>query len=398
MSLPLAGVRVLDFTRVVSGPYCALMLGDLGAEVIKAEPLEGDDTRRIVTYEGRRPEDHDYFNSLNRNKKSITLNLKHPEARAIALGVARHCDVLLENFTPGVTSRLGIDYAAVSAVKPDIIYCSITGFGQTGPYRDRRGLDSAIQAMSGFMSLIGDPDGPPYSSGLPIADTCAGMFAAMAIVSSLYERKTTGKGRYIDISMLDSMVAVMISRTAEYLSTGKPTTRMGNENPMRVPTNAYRCADGRYLYIMNQDDAMWKRLCKALQLEHVMDDPRYATNRERVKRRAEVNAIIQERLLERPALEWDRILGEAGVACGPVNDLAQTFADPQVQARQMLIEVEHPVSGRIKVVAPPYKLSDQPAWPIAAPPTLGQHNEEIICGMLGYARQDLERLKAEGAI
>ncbi|MBI2322050.1 MAG: CoA transferase, partial [Chloroflexi bacterium] len=233
MSLPLSGVRVLDFTRNVAGPYATLMLGDLGAEIIKVEePDRGDGTRTVVTYEGRRPEDEDYFYSLNRNKKSITLDLKHPEGRAIAEAVAARSDALLENFAPGAMARLGLDYVTLGALHPGLVYCSISGFGQTGPYCERRGLDGGMQAMSGYMSLIGEPDRPPLAAGLPIADTCAGICAALAVAAALFDRLATGRGRYVDVAMLDVMMAVMITRAAEYLSSGAVSARIGNENPL----------------------------------------------------------------------------------------------------------------------------------------------------------------------
>lgn len=380
--LPLAGVRVIDFTQVVAGPYCTMMLADMGAEVVKIERAgHGDDLRRTVPYQGR--EGHqDYFNALNRSKKSVALNLKDGGHRAIALRLIERTHVVVENFSPGTVDRLGVGWEAASSLNNKLVYCSLSGFGQTGPYSNRLALDPIIQAVSGIMSVTGFADGAPTMVGAPLADVIAGMFAAYAIVNALRLVTPDGGGQYIDLSMQDALLASVGTRMGETLQAGIAPPRIGNENPLRVPANTYRTADGLHLAVMVHDQGQWKPFCHALEKDEWIDDPSFATMSLRVQNRARMNELVAARFAEHDAAYWSARLGEYRLPFAPVNDYAQALADPQVAHRGLLHEVKHPTSGKIRLVGPPWRMSKTQSE-IKAPPLLGQHNTEVLHDWLG---------------
>lgn len=392
----LSGVRVLDLTRALAGPYCTLMLGDYGADVIKIElPGRGDDTRHwgppYIDGESA------YFLSINRNKRSLTLNLKDPAGREVFMRLARNADVVVENFTPGVVNRLGIDYEAVKAENPRIVYSSISGFGQTGPYREKPAYDQMMQGLGGIMSLTGDPDGQPQKIGVALADIGAGMLAAYAVMTALFHRERTGVGQYIDVSMLDLQVAWLTYQAATYFATDTPPPRVGAAHPNLVPYQAFKCADGKYINVAVGNERFWQRFCKALGREDLVEMPEYAQNKDRVKNRDQLVALLQQEFDTRSTNRWVDILEEAGVPCGPINDLADVFSDPQVKARDMLLEVQHPSAGKIKQTGIPIKFSATPGSIDSPPPLLGQHSKEILLE-LGYSQDEVEALEQQEVI
>lgn len=380
--LPLAGVRVVDFTQVVAGPYSTMMLADMGAEVIKIERAgHGDDLRRTVPYKGR--EGHqDYFNALNRSKKSVALNLKDAKHRAIALQLIERADVVVENFSPGTMDRLGVGWEAARKLNPKLIYCSLSGFGQTGPYRSRPALDPIIQAVSGIMSVSGFPNGEPTMVGAPLADVIAGMFAAYCIVNALRLVTDTGGGQYIDLSMQDALLASVGTRMGETLQAGIAPPRLGNENPLRVPANTDRTADDLYIAVMVYDQDQWKPFCQALDAEEWIEAPRYRTMALRVQNRAEMNGLVARRFAEHDANHWAAKLEEYRIPYALVNDYAQALDDPQVAHRGLVRELDHPSAGKIRVVGPPWRMSSTQTV-IKAPPLLGQHTAEVLQDWLG---------------
>lgn len=376
-ALPLAGVRVVDFTQVVAGPYCTMMLADMGAEVVKIERAgHGDDLRRTVPYRGREGHE-DYFNALNRSKKSVALDLKDERHRAIALRLLARADVAVENFSPGTVDRLGVGWEAARALNPRLVYCSLSGFGQTGPYRSRLALDPIIQAVSGVMSVTGFPDGQPTMVGAPLADVIAGMFAAYCIVNALRLVTQEGGGQYIDLSMQDALLASIGTRMGETLQAGISPPRLGNENPLRVPANTYRTADDLYIAMMVHDQAQWKPFCQAIGADEWIDDPRFCTMALRVENRAAMNELVARRFAGHDATYWGARLEEYRIPYALVNDYEQALADPQVAHRGLVREVEHPTSGTIRLVGPPWRMSDTQTR-IEPPPLLGQHTANVL--------------------
>jgi crotonobetainyl-CoA:carnitine CoA-transferase CaiB-like acyl-CoA transferase len=388
-AMPLAGVRVIDFTQVVAGPYCTMMLADMGAEVVKIERAGyGDDLRRTVPYKGR--DGHqDYFNALNRSKKSIALNLKDDKHRTIALKLIERAHVVVENFSPGTVDRLGVGWEVARERNPRLVYCSLSGFGQTGPYRNRLALDPIIQAVSGIMSVTGFPDGEPTMVGAPLADVIAGMFAAYAIVNALRLVTADGGGQYIDLSMQDALLASVGTRMGETLQAGIAPPRLGNENPLRVPANTYRTADNLYMAVMVHDQDQWKPFCKALGAEQWIEDPRFCTMPDRVQRRAEMNELVAQRFAQHDAKYWAGRLEEYRIPYAPVNDYAQALQDPQVAHRGLVREIEHSTSGKIRVVGPPWRMTETRTR-IDSPPLLGQHTNDVLRDWLSLTAKDLE--------
>ena len=386
--LPLSGVRVVDFTQVVAGPYCTMMLADMGAEIVKIERAgHGDDLRRTVPYQGR--EGHqDYFNALNRSKKSVALNLKDEKHRGLALRLIERADVIVENFSPGTMDRLGVGWEVAHKLNPKLIYCSLSGFGQTGPYRSRLALDPIIQAVSGIMSVTGFPDGQPTMVGAPLADVIAGMFSAYAIVNALRLVTDRGGGQYIDVSMQDALLASVGTRMGETLQADIAPPRIGNENPLRVPANTYRAADNVYIAVMVHDQDQWKPFCQGLGKEEWIDDPRFVTMAVRVQNRREMNELVAARFAEHDTAYWAARLDQYRLPYAMVNDYAQALADPQVAHRGLIREVEHPDSGKIRVVGPPWRMSSTHTE-IKTPPQLGQHTVEVLRDWLGMREQDL---------
>jgi len=395
MASALEGIKVLDLSRALAGPYCTMMLADMGAEVIKLEmPGRGDDSRSWGPpfVEGESA----YFMSINRNKKSITLNMKSEKSTGIIHRLIKQSDVLVENFRPGAMERLGLGYEQVKKMNSGIIYCSISGFGQDGPYRMLPGFDQVLQGMGGLMSITGEPGGPPIKVGVAIADIAGGMFASYGIVAALYNREKTGKGQAVDISLLDSQVAWLTYRAGAYFASGEVPQPVGSGHPVIVPYQAFKTKDV-YINIAVGNDQLWERFCKAVGLEKVMNDPKFATNAKRVENREEIVKIIGDLIAAKYGEEWLKILTDAGVPCGPIYTVDKIFSDPQVLHRQMLQELDHPKVGKIKVAGTPVKLSDTPGEVKSAPPVLGQHTQEILT-QLGYSDKDVTKLKEEKVI
>jgi len=403
----LDGIRVLDLTRVLAGPWATQNLADLGAEVIKIErPGHGDDTRKwgppfLKDREGRDTRDAAYYLACNRGKKSVTLDIACAEGQAIARRLAAACDVVVENFKVGDLARYGLDYASLRKGHEGLVYCSITGFGQDGPYRDRPGYDFMIQGLGGLMSVTGErddlPGGGPQKVGVAVADLFTGMYATSAIVAALFHRQRTGEGQHIDIALLDAQVAMLANLSAAYLASGRVPGRMGNAHQAIVPYQVFRASDA-FLIVAVGNDAQFARFCEVAGLDSLPADPRYATNPGRVAHRDELVAIIAARLATRPAGEWLAALEVAQVPCGPINDLAQVFDDPQVLHRGMVAKLSHPVAGEVKVVANPVRFSATPARSESAPPLLGQHTMDVLEGLLGLGPGELEDLRMRRVI
>ena len=393
---PLTGLTVLDLTRVLSGPYCTMMLADMGARVIKIEqPGKGDDTR------GWGPPfqngESSYFMSINRNKESLTLNLKHADGRRILESLIDKADVLVENFRPGAMGRMGLGYADISSRWPRLVYCSVSGFGQTGPRRNQPGYDAVMQGEGGLMSITGPADGPAYRLGIAIADITSGMFAAYGVAMALLARHRTGKGQLVDIGMLDSVAALLTYQAGIYFATDQAPTRMGNRHPTIVPYETLEAADGEIVVAVGNDQ-LWRSFNTLLGLEALTDDPRFATNQDRVKNREALRPILVERLQTKPVSEWMERLTAAGIPCGAVRDLEQVFTDPQILERAMVVALDHPVVGAMKALGVPIKLNDTPGAVRVPPPTLGQHTDQILRGDLGYGSEQIDRLRQDSAI
>ena len=394
----LEGVRVLDLTRALAGPYCTMMLGDYGADVVKIElPGVGDDTRQWAPpFIG---EESAYFLSINRNKRSMTLNLRHPSGKRIFLEMAKGAEVVVENFTPGVVDRLGIDYRSVKAVNPRVVYCSISGFGQTGPYRDKSAYDQVMQGIGGIMSLTGEPDRPPVKMGIALTDIGAGMLAAFAIITAMFHQEThhAEEGQYIDVSMLDLQVAWATYMGGYYFATGKNPEKVGAAHPSLVPYQAFMCQDGKYINVAVGSERLWERFCNAMNREDLASDPAYARNGDRVRNRSKLVPLLQQEYLKKPIAAWVQQLEDGGVPCGPINELSEVFADPQVLSRNMIAEIPHPTLGTIKQAGIPIKFSRTEGSIDRHPPLLGEHTREVLL-QLGYSEDDLDRLREEEAI
>jgi crotonobetainyl-CoA:carnitine CoA-transferase CaiB-like acyl-CoA transferase len=354
----------------------------MGAEVVKIERAgHGDDLRRTVPYKGREGHE-DYFNALNRSKKSVALNLKDATHRDLALRLLERADVAVENFSPGTVDRLGVGWDAVHPRNPRLVYCSLSGFGQTGPYRNRLALDPIIQAVSGIMSVTGFPDGEPTMVGAPLADVIAGMYAAFAIVNALRLVTDGGGGQYIDLSMQDALLASIGTRMGETLQAGISPTRLGNENPLRVPANTYRAADDLYIAVMVHDQDQWRPFCEALSANEWFDDPRFRTMPLRVENRREMNELVARRFAGHDSQYWLDRLETFRIPCALVNDYGEALRDPQVAHRGVIRELEHPTSGKIRVVGPPWRMTTTQSE-LRPPPTLGQHTAEVLRDWLG---------------
>lgn len=391
-NLPLQGVRVFDLTRVIAGPFCSMMLADLGADVIKIEePKHGDELRWVGRYKGRAQHDEDYFYASNRSKRSVALDLKNPAHLEVARELIQKSDILVENFSPGVMDRLGLGWDTVSAWNPKLVYCSISGFGQQGPYRNRLALDPIIQAISGIMSVTGELDGPPTQVGAPIADVLSGMFGAYSVVSALYAARESGQGRYIDISMQDALLAVLGPRMGESLQAGLNPARQGNGNPMRVPANTYRAADGKYIAIIVQNDNHWPNFCKAINRSDLLENNEYKTMVGRVKHRVALDRLVSDEFMKMDAATWEKILHENRVPYALVKSYIDALQDEQIIHRGVVREVEHPSSGKIRVVGPPWVMADTHLEP-TAPPLLGQHTNEVLLDWLGCGPERLAEI------
>ena len=372
---PLQGIRVLDLSRVLAGPYCTMVLGDLGADVIKVESPEGDETR------GWGPpfaaEESAYYLCVNRNKRSIVVNFKTEEGREILYQLVKQSDVLVENFRPGTLRRFSLDYESAATLNPNLIYCSITGFGQTGPLRDRPGYDFMIQAMGGLMSFTGEPDGEPMKVGVAVADLFAGQNAVIAILAALQARSQTGRGQHLDISLFDSQVAMLINVASNYLISGNIPKRYGNAHANIVPYQSFQASDAWFIVAVG-NDKQFEKLCGVIGSQELINDLRFTTNADRVNNRRELITILKSIFLQHTASEWLSILEAAGIPCGPINTLDKVFADPQVEAREMLIQMQHSEIGDLRLVGSPLKFSDTPVEYNLPPPRLGDHTEEVL--------------------
>ncbi|MCW3473970.1 CaiB/BaiF CoA transferase family protein [Limobrevibacterium gyesilva] len=395
---PLKGLRVLDLTRVLAGPTCTQMLGDLGAEVIKIErPGAGDDTRGFAPPTMPGTGESAYFIGVNRNKRSVTLDIAAPEGQAIAKQLLADCDILVENFKVGALARYGLGYEQLHAEFPSLVYCSITGFGQTGPYAPRPGYDSLIQAMGGVMSLTGEPDGLPQKVGVPVADVFAGLYGCIGILAALRHRDRTGQGQHIDIGMLDTHVAWLANQGMNYLSTGENPPRLGNQHPNIVPYQVFPTADG-YIVLSIGNDPTFKRFCENFDVAHLLEDPRFATNAARVENRQLVTDTLTPVLKQHPTAWWVEQLEALKIGCGPINTLKEVFADPHVQARGVVVEMPHASGTPVKIIANPVRLSETPADYRIAPPMLGEHTEEILQDLLGISTAEMDALRAKGIV
>jgi len=413
--LPLSGIRVLDLSRVLAGPAAAQMLGDLGAEVIKVERAgAGDDSRKmgppfLKDTEGRDTRESPILLGTNRNKKSITLDLAKPEGQAIVRRLAAMSDVVVENFKVGDLKRYGLDHESLRALNPRLVYCSVTGFGQSGPYAPRPGYDSIFQAMGGLMSVTGYPDdegGAPVKTGPSIADFIAGQFAAIGVIAALYERDGrhaqggeagSGRGQQVDIALLDSVIASLTHYTAQYLATGIVPVRRGTQGNGGLPSQMFPCADGAVMVVCGNDE-QYRRFCGVLGRPELADDPRFVTNSQRVENRKALTETFDAVTRRWKQQDMLAAMESAGVPAGPIYDLKQVFDDPQVQHRGMAVEVPHPLSGTVKLAANPIKFSETPITRYTAPPILGQHTREVLKELLGMDDAELDRLGGAGVI
>jgi formyl-CoA transferase len=404
---PLAGFRVLDLTRVLAGPWAGQNLADLGAEVIKVErPKKGDDSRAfgppwLKDAQGRDTAESAYFACANRGKKSLTLDLARPQGQALARELAAKCDVLLENFKFGDLDRYGLGYAQLKKVNPGLIYCSVTGFGHTGPWRERPGYDFMIQGMGGLMSVTGErddrPGGGPQKAGIPIADLITGMYASIAVCAALAHRAKTGTGQHLDLALLDSLAAVLANQGANYLATGEPPGRLGNDHPNIAPYQVFRTADGSLILACGNDN-LFRKFCDVAGCGPLPDDARFATNGKRIANRAELTRLLSEIFLKRTTRDWIAALEGAGVPAGPINNLQQVFEEPQAKARGLRFELPHPTAGKVSLVRSPMRFSETPVQHEVPPPTLGQHSDEVLRDLLGKSEAEISRLRSEAII
>lgn len=407
MSGALSHIRVLDLSRVLAGPWAGLLLADLGAEVIKVErPGRGDDTRGwgppyLKDEDGQDTSEAAYYLGANRGKKSLTLDISRPEGQEIVRRLAATSDILLENYMVGTLSRYGLGYEDLKKVNPRLIYCSITGFGQTGPYSCRAGYDYIIQGLTGLMSVTGEreglPGGGPQKVGIPVADLFTGLYSTVAVLAALAQRDVSGVGQHIDMALLDVLVSTMGTAYMNYLTTGNVLKSYGNASANIVPYQVFTCRDGRLVLAVG-NDSQFAKFCEIAQRGELAKDERFATNAGRVRNREVLIPILEEMLLQRPVAEWVAALDPAGVPCGPINDMAQVFENPQVRHRGMLLEMPHPLSGKVPQVASPFRFSATPVQYHSPPPTLGQHTRDILQGVLGMEESEISALAGQGVI
>lgn len=407
MSGPLTHLKVLDLSRILAGPWAGQVLADFGAQVIKVErPQKGDDTRHwgppyLKDASGNDTPEAAYYLSANRGKQSITVDITQPAGQEIIKKLASQCDILLENYKVGGLEKYGLDYPSIKAINPRIIYCSITGFGQTGPYASRAGYDAMIQGMGGLMSLTGVPEGQPGAGpqkvGVAVADLMTGMYAVSGVLAAVIHRDRTGEGQQIDLALLDTQVAWLANQAQNYLTSGKSPERQGTAHPNIVPYQAVPASDGYFMLAVG-NDAQFKKFCAIAGLDEVAADPAYATNNARVQARDQLVPVIERTTREKPAAWWLEQLSAAHVPCGPINNLEQVFADPQVQARGMVVEQAHPVAGTVKTVRNPLGFSASALEYEQAPPTLGEHTSEVLGAMLALSSEEIDALRHEGVI
>lgn len=403
----LSHLKILDLSRVLAGPWCTQNLADLGADVIKVErPESGDDTRHwgppfLKDEQGQETSEAAYYLAINRNKRSITLDIAHPEGQAIIRELVKTCDVVIENYKVGQLKKYGLDYDSLKAIKPDLIYCSITGFGQTGPYAHRAGYDFIVQGMGGFMSVTGEredlPGGGPQKAGVAIADIFTGMYATSAILAALIHRAQTGEGQAIDLALLDVQVATMANVASNYLISGVPPKSWGNASPNIVPYQTFKASDG-WIIVATGNDSQFRHFVEAGGQAMLADDPRFASNPERVTHRELLVPLLQSMVAQKTKQEWISLLEAAGVPCGPINNFQEVFENEQVQARGLKMTLTHPLAGQVPLVRSPMRLSKTPVVEKSAPPLLGEHTREILQKDLGMDDAKIAHLEALGII
>jgi len=407
MSGPLSHIKVLDLSRVLAGPWAAQNLADLGAQVIKVErPGKGDDSRAFAPpylkdTKGEATKESAYYCAANRGKKSITINLSTERGQQLVRELAKDVDVIVENYKVGDLARYGLGYEDIKAINPGIIYCSVTGFGQTGPYKDRPGYDFMAQGMGGLMSITGEredlPGGGPQRVGVPIIDMSTGMYASVAICAAIAHRAVTGQGQWIDVSLLDSCVALLANQAMNYFATGASPSSLGNAHPNIVPYQTFKTADGAIILACGNDN-LFNKFCELAECTHLASDPQYSTNAQRVKNRDELTRLLNLVFLKHTTKEWVRLLDEGGVANGPINKIEEVFQEPQVQARGMQIELPHAVAGKVTLVGSPMKFSETPIKHEMPPPALGQHTDEILVSFLNKSAAEIADLKSAGVV
>lgn len=392
----LSGLKVLDLSRVLAGPFCGMVLADLGAEVVKVEvPDTGDDSRAFGPFIGS---ESAYFMSLNRNKESVSLNLKSQEGRGIFLKLVEHFDVVLENYRPGTMEKLGLDYEVLAGVNPRIIYAACSGFGHTGPYSRKPAYDIVVQGMGGIMSITGHPGGPPTRVGASVGDITAALFTTVGILAAVNYRYKTGKGQKVDVAMFDSQVAILENAIARYEVTGQVPQRIGNRHPSISPFSSVQAADG-FLIVAVGNDSLWGKFCQLVEREDLIDNPLYTTNQNRTTNWSTLEPILNEVFIKRTVDEWINMLESAGVPCGPINPVDKVVSDPHILSRKMIVEIEHPVAGKLKMAACPIKMSENQGDDVRKPaPILGQHTNDVLSHYLGIKEEEIKELRAKGVV
>ena len=391
----LEGTRVLDFTRVLAGPYASMVMADLGAEVLKVElPGKGDESRQFGPFQNG---ESAYFTSINRGKKSVTIDLRIEEGQELARRLAGQCDVLIENFRPGSMARFGLEYERLHVLYPRLVYASVSGFGQTGPYAQRPAYDVIIQAMGGIASITGEPDGAPVRVGSSVGDLSAALFAVIGIQAALGRARESGEGQQLDLSMLDCQIALLENAVSRYAVTREVPRPLGSRHPSITPFQFFEAADG-YLVVAAGNDGLWRKFCDAIGKPELVDDPRFASNAQRTENHAELEPLLAAPLRTKGVEEWCALLGEAGIPCGPINDVERIFNDPQVAARGMLRQMEHPRAGAQMVANSPLRFSQTPVELGDPAPLLGQHTDEVLGELLEVPEEERERLRNKGVI
>ncbi|MCY3723824.1 MAG: CaiB/BaiF CoA-transferase family protein [Candidatus Poribacteria bacterium] len=395
MAGPLDGMKVLDLTRVLAGPYATMLLGDLGAEVLKIEqPGTGDESRNFGPFKNGFSL---YFMSVNRGKQSVTLNLKTERGHAIFKQLLKQTDILVENFRPGTMQKLGLDYDTLKGEHPSLIYAACSGFGQTGPYAQQGAYDMIIQGMGGIISITGEPDGPPVRVGTSISDITAALFTTIGVLSALHHRNRTGSGQFVDVAMLDSLVAVLENAVVRYFATGEAPKPLGARHPAITPFEAFASADGHVIIALG-NDTLWAKFCEHVDRHELISDERFRTNADRTENHNELFPILSEIMSKRPTDDWIDALGAIGVPCGPINAMDKVVSHPQVQAREMITRIAHDITGEVEVPGVPIKLSETPGNVDAPAPSLGEHTTEVLTDLLKMSADEVEQLRRDGVI
>lgn len=392
---PLQGIRIIDLSMMLAGPTGSMLLGDLGAEILKIEPLDGDETREAPPY--YYGENSAYFYSINRNKKSVVINLKSPEGREVLYELAAKSDVVYDNYRPGVLERLKVDYETLKRYNPRIISCSISTFGYTGPYRDRPGYDLIVQAMSGGMSITGEPGGSPVRAGIPLGDLVGGLLAAHGILAAYIHRQKTGEGQRLEVSLLDGQIYLLTYVAQYYFHSGKIPGPIGSGHQSLVPYQAFKTKDIQIVIVAHQDHH-FKLLCQAIGKPEWAEDPRFATRKARLENKSHLIPMMESHLQTQNGDVWLEAIHKAGVPAGPINSLDRVLSDPQVLAREMVVEIDGPAKDKIKAIGNPLKMEKTPAETFTRPPMLGEHTQEVLTNIIGYSKEKIDSLKLRGAI